>query len=78
MRKLQILFPEPQLNRLREIASKQDRPVSEIVRESVQIFLSRYPESGTTGVKKPPAFHLGSVKVSATKLRNLAYSDRNP
>jgi hypothetical protein len=33
MDKLQILFPEPQLLRLRRMARDQDRPVSETVAE---------------------------------------------
>jgi len=76
MQKLQILFPEPQLNRLREIANEEDRPISELVRESVQILLSRYPEKSKSVSQKPPTFHAGSVKVEAKELRRAAYSDR--
>ena len=32
MEKMQILFPKPKLTRLRELARRQDRPVSEVVR----------------------------------------------
>jgi len=77
MQKLQILFPEPQLSRLREIANKQDRPVSELIRESVQMLLSRYPDSGVSKTRKPPTYHGGPVKISAREFRKAAYSDRS-
>ena len=41
MQKLQILFPEPVLRRLRELARKEDRPVSEIVRKAVDAWIEK-------------------------------------
>lgn len=74
MQKLQILFPEPQLKRLRQIAREQDRPVSEIVRESVNLLLNRYSDQLRTG-KSPPSFSAGQVKVNSDQLRRIAYSE---
>lgn len=73
MRKLQILFAEPQLERLRELARRQDRPVSELVRIAVDEFLSRHGSSPDVGATAPPSFRGGPVLVAADRLREAAY-----
>lgn len=75
MQKLQILFPAPQLERLRRVAKSQDRPVSELVRAAVDLWLSRYPEEELTVSEQPPSFDCGEVRVPGAQLREHAYSD---
>jgi len=77
MQKIQVLFPEPQMERLRKAAKQQDRPISEIIRRAVEDWLSRSsplydPKCG----KAPPRFHGGVVKISHSGLREAAYEDR--
>ena len=76
MEKIQILFPEPALRRLRGIAKREDRPVSEIVRMAVDRFLLQIPEpSGTAPKPKLPTFAGGRVKVGPQEMKALIYED---
>ena len=78
MEKMQILFPEPQLARLRRIAGMQDRPVSELVRSAVDFWLSRYGGvEGTSVAEGPPAYGCGQVLTESSSLRDKAYEGRN-
>lgn len=77
MRKMQILFPEPQLARLRSVAASLDRPVSEIVRSAVDFWLSRYGGSGVeAAAENPPAYSCGEIRVPPEELRTRAHEDR--
>ncbi len=44
MQKIQILFPEPLIKRMRQIAGRQGLPMSEIVRRATEVWLDRIPE----------------------------------
>ena len=77
MQKLQILFPEPQLRRLREMAKKEDRPVSEIVRKAVDAWIEKKgPTTEAQRKKRIPTFRGGRVRVRAEEMRDIAYKDR--
>ncbi len=78
MEKLQILFPKPQLSRLRGIAKQEDRPVSELVRSAVAFWLSRQG-TGTadTVSESAPVYHCGNILVDVNEFRDLANNDRN-
>jgi hypothetical protein len=72
MQKIQILFPEPIMVRLRRMARLQDRPVSEVIRRAVEESLARSPEpKGTPG--RIPSFHGGKIRCSAQELREALY-----
>lgn len=78
MEKLQILFPEPQLRRLRGIAKRQDRPVSELVRNAVDLWLSRQGSGPIDSVSEtPPVYNCGKISVDADRLRDYAYGERH-
>lgn len=78
MEKMQILFPEPQLARLRRIAGRQDRPVSELVRSAVDFWLSRYGSVEDSFLaEEPPAYGCGQVLADPGSLRDKAYEGRN-
>jgi hypothetical protein len=78
MEKMQILFPEPQLARLRRIAGMQDRPVSELVRSAVDFWLSRYGGFENSFVAEPPpVYDCGRNLSDAGSLRDKAYDGRN-
>jgi hypothetical protein len=72
MEKLQILFPEPQLKRLRRIAEERDRPVSELIRSAVDAWLERNPE-GKVVAESPPSYKGGGIRRPAEELREAAY-----
>ena len=75
MQKLQILFPDPMMKRLREVAEREDRPLSEVVRTAVERFLASKPGSGRRRAGSLPAFRGGPMKVSAGELKEVLYDD---
>jgi hypothetical protein len=77
MRKVQILFPEPQLKRLREVARREDRPLSEVVRRAAEAYLERLPV-GREKSQAPvvPVFDGGKTLVGPEHFRELAYAER--
>ena len=78
MRKMQILFPEPQLRRLREIAGRQDRPVSELVRNAVDLWIDRQGDCGSAVLEEAPMYRCGPILAESKDLRALANADREP
>jgi hypothetical protein len=77
MKKIQILFPEPQMERLRLAARFEDRPISEIVRRATEDYLKKMafaprPDAGAA----IPVFSGGNTLVGPERFRELAYSDR--
>ena len=81
MEKLQVLFPEPQLGRLRRIARAQDRPVSELVRLAVDAWLARQGDEALAvalaAAEEAPTYGCGPVMLGAEQLRDAAYEDRS-
>ena len=75
MQKIQILFPDPVMARLRKLARVQDRPVSEIVRRAVDEALAKSPEAAERP-KRIPSFRGGKMLCSAADLREALYSGR--
>lgn len=76
MKKIQVLFPEPMLERLKSIAKADDRPLSEVVRRSVEFWLERVPQPKKRVVKKKfPFFDGGEVLVDAKCMREHIYED---
>lgn len=76
MEKIQILFPEPQMRRLRELARLEDRPISEVVRRAVEAWLERQPPERRSDTPTLPIFHGGSVRIPSDHLRDAAFADR--
>jgi hypothetical protein len=77
MQKMQILFPEPQMRRLRELAWSEDRPVSEIVRRATEAWLDRCaPPRVRTEPPALPTFHGGETLIPASAMREVAWQDR--
>jgi hypothetical protein len=76
MEKLQILFPEPQLARLRQAAKVMDRPVSELVRAAVDTWLAANAPAPRQVREAPPVYGLGDIRADAGTLRERAWEDR--
>jgi Arc/MetJ-type ribon-helix-helix transcriptional regulator len=76
MQKMQILFPEPMMARMRSLAEAEDRPVSEIVRRAVERLLEQSPSKGRrTDSERLPTFRAGRVRVSAGEMKSLLYDE---
>jgi len=79
MEKIQVLFPAPQLNRLRQMAKAEDRPVSDLVRSAVEFWLARYGAPSAGEVREtPPIYDCGEILVSSKNLRDLAQREPKP
>ena len=77
MKKIQILYPDPQMEELRRVANRLDRPVSEIVREATADWLLRWRAINSEEVQEaPPIFSAGVVMAEPALLRRKAY-ERN-
>lgn len=74
MQKIQILFPDPVMRKLKEFAATEDRPISEIVRRAVERMLQQRPLADAPA-KKFPTFHGGGVRISATAMKQEIYQD---
>ncbi len=62
--------------RVRAVAEEEDRPVSEIIRRSVERFLEMRPEKPT---RHPalPTFRGGKILVSADSMKEAIYDDES-
>lgn len=74
MQKIQILFPNPLMGRVRAVAAEEDRPVSEIIRRAVEKFLEMRPNKPAQNPKLP-TFRGGEILVSAENLKEELYND---
>jgi metal-responsive CopG/Arc/MetJ family transcriptional regulator len=74
MQKIQILFPDPMMRKLREAAEAEDRPVSEVVRRAVEHAL-RQKARRPRPAKQFPTFHGGQIQVSADAMKQEIYAD---
>ena len=77
MQKIQILFPDPQMDSLRKLARIEDKPVSEIVRRAVEREIEQ--RSGLLHRLSPgpvfPTFDGGTVLAEASGLKSVIYGD---
>jgi len=79
MQKIQILFPDPQMEALRRLARIEDRPVSEIVRRAVErdmelrSGLLHRTDSAAPGF---PTFDGGKVLTSASRMKAVLHDDQ--
>jgi hypothetical protein len=74
MQKIQVLFPDPVMTRLRRMARLQDRPVSELIRRAVEESLSRSPEP-KAAQRRIPSFKGGQILCSVEELRETLYKE---
>ena len=76
MQKIQILFPNPLMGRVRAVATEEDRPVSEVIRRAVERFLEMRPEKSRPHWEIP-TFRGGQILVSAERLKDVIYDDEH-
>lgn len=73
MQKIQVLFPDPLMHRLRQFAEREDLPVSEVIRRASETWLARYPDAPLPRSPKVPVLHLGKVLIEADDMRDAFY-----
>ncbi|MFZ2280557.1 MAG: ribbon-helix-helix protein, CopG family [Prosthecobacter sp.] len=83
MQKIQILFPDPLMEMLRNLARAEDRPVSEIVRRAVDRDLEQRAgmlKRSNAGARPPafPTFGGGRVLAKASEMKALIHGDEMP
>jgi hypothetical protein len=76
MQRMQLLFPDEMIARLKEVSREEERPVSEVIRRSIEEFFMRYPKGKKQKITVDQlAGHLGEIKVGAANLREVIYED---
>jgi len=76
MQRMQLLFPDEMIARLKEISREEERPVSEVIRRAIEEFFMRYPKGKKRKITLDQlAGHLGEIKVSAADLKDVIYGD---
>lgn len=76
MQRMQLLFPDEMIARLKEVSREEERPVSEVIRRSIEEFFMRYPKGKKRKITIDQlAGHLGQIKVSAADLREVLHED---
>ena len=73
MQKIQVLFPDPVMERLRAVAQAQDRPVSELVRRAVDRMLEQCPVVPPSKPARFPTFRGGDMLVAPDRLREVLH-----
>jgi hypothetical protein len=77
MQKIQVLFPKPQMERLRAVARMEDRPISEIIRRATEEYLDKTPSTPRQDPAAAlPVFDGGKTLAESRLFRDLAWSDR--
>lgn len=75
MKKIQVLFPDPSMERLRRVAEREDRSMSELIRRATECWLDRLPEGavGTDKAYQPKTYRLGLKTEEPRKLKEAIY-----
>jgi hypothetical protein len=74
MQKLQILFPDPLMRKMRRVAGQVDLPVSEVVRRATEQWLERFPEE-TKATRCVPVVDAGKCLLGAAEMREAIYEE---
>jgi predicted transcriptional regulator len=76
MQKIQILFPDPLMRRVRELAEQEDRPLSEVIRRAVERFAEQSPvvDRPKSSLPKLPTFKGGRVLTDAEEMKQVLYA----
>jgi len=74
MQKLQILFPDPLMRKMRRVAGQVDLPVSEVVCRATEQWLERFPEESVKR-KTVPLVDAGRCMVAAENMREAIYEE---
>ena len=77
MQKVQVLFPDPVIERFLAVALAQDRPVSELVRRAVDRMLEQCPVLPPSKPPRFPTFHGGDVLVAPDRLREAIHETQD-
>ncbi len=77
MQKIQVLFPKPQMERLRQLSRTEDRPISDIIRRATEEYLDKVPSGPRQdSAATLPVFDGGRTLAESALFRDLAWADR--
>ena len=77
MQKIQVLFPKPQMDRLRQLSRTEDRPIRDIIRRATEECLDKAPDGSRQDSAAPlPVFDGGRTLAESALFRDLAWTDR--
>jgi hypothetical protein len=77
MKRMQLLFPDSMVNRLKEAALEEERPVSEVVRRCIETYFQHYPRKPRRKLQVAQlADDLGDIQISAKEMREALYDDQ--
>lgn len=65
---MQILFPDPMMEKVRQIAKDEDVPVSEIIRKALTLWLNRLPDKEAQD-KRVPVIDAGKCLLDADGMK---------
>lgn len=74
MKKIQIQLPDHQFEQLRKIAKEREISIAEILRRGAEYCIRISAASLSSEVEwiPPKPIHLGEIKISASKMREIA------
>ena len=72
MQKMQILFPDPMMKQMRELAAREDVSVSDLVRKATQSWMERFPVNNPTR-RQVPVIDAGRCLLDSDELKEALY-----
>jgi len=76
MTRTQIQLPDDLYRRAKAFAAKRELSMAEITRRGLELFLDRFPESGTQEASwRIPKVNGGGIRVPLTKLKGMVAED---
>lgn len=73
MQKLQILFPEPLMQKMRMTAEREDISVSDLVRRATDHWLARFPTGHRDQRREMPVVDAGRCLVDAQQMKEILH-----
>ena len=68
MQKIQILFPEPMMKRMKEIAQQEDVSISDLVRRATDTWIERFP-TYMKPTRKVPVINAGRCLLDSESMK---------
>lgn len=78
MTRTQIQLPDELYQRAKAFAARRELSLAEITRRGIEMFLDRFPESGSTsGAWRLPKVDAGGIRVPLESLHDIAAEDES-
>ena len=70
---MQILFPDPMMRRIRELAEREDVSVSDFIRRAAWFWIDRYPEELPEKKLEIPIVDAGPCLLNSEEMKQALY-----